>query len=105
MDWAPVWHLNWTTCFTADTPVNPNSMEDEIEQKKQDSEPPAGPPTWVKYMGLSFQLFSIIGGGTWLGWWIHQKSGMNFPLWVLVGCFLSIAIAFYQLLKSTQADK
>ena len=62
-------------------------------------------PVYVKYIGLSFQLFAIIGGGTWLGWWIQQKSEMKFPLWILVGCFASIALAFYQLVKSMQQDK
>lgn len=80
-------------------------MEDGSKLNTEDKKQPAGPPTWVKYIGLSFQLFSIIGGGTWLGWWLHQKSGMEFPLWVLVGCFLSIGVAFYQLLKSIQRDK
>ncbi|MBN7809446.1 AtpZ/AtpI family protein [Algoriphagus sp. H41] len=75
-------------------------------EKSPDKKPQnGGPPTWAKYMGLSFQLFGIIGGGTWLGWWVQQKSAMKFPLWILVGCFASIALAFYQLLKSMQRDK
>ena len=32
---------------------------------------PDGPPTWAKYMGLSFQLFAVIGAGTALGWWVQ----------------------------------
>ena len=76
--------------------------EDKSQEKKKTS---SGAPVYVKYIGLSFQLFAIIGGGTWLGWWIQQKSEMKFPLWVLVGCFVSIAVAFYQLVKSMQQDK
>ncbi|WP_026953069.1 AtpZ/AtpI family protein [Algoriphagus mannitolivorans] len=69
------------------------------------SKPNRETPVYVKYIGLSFQLFAIIGGGTWLGWWIQQKSEMKFPVWILVGCFASIALAFYQLVKSMQQDK
>ncbi|UZD21937.1 AtpZ/AtpI family protein [Algoriphagus halophytocola] len=62
-------------------------------------------PVYVKYIGLSFQLFGVIGAGTWLGWWIQQKSSMKFPVWLLLFCFLSIGIAFYQLYISIRSDK
>jgi hypothetical protein len=62
-------------------------------------------PTWAKYMGLSFQLFAVIGGGTALGWWIQEKSEMKFPVWLLLFCFASIFLAFYQLWKSMQQDR
>ena len=78
-------------------------MEPQNPKKQDKSE--SGAPVYVKYIGLSFQLFTIIGGGTWLGWWIQQKSEMKFPVWVLVFCFASIGIAFYQLIKSMQQDK
>lgn len=59
----------------------------------------------MKYINLSFQLFAIIGAGTWLGWYIQQKSGMKFPLWLLLFCFLSILLAFYQLFVSMKNDE
>jgi hypothetical protein len=62
-------------------------------------------PVYVKYIGLSFQLFGVIGGGTWLGWWLQQKSNMKFPLWLLLFCFASIGVAFYQLWNSIRSDK
>ncbi|MFC3878981.1 AtpZ/AtpI family protein [Algoriphagus namhaensis] len=67
-------------------------------------EKPKGPPIYVKYIGLSFQLFGVIGAGTWFGWWVQQKSEMKFPIWLLLFCFISIIIAFYQLWKSMQRD-
>ncbi|MGM0946896.1 MAG: AtpZ/AtpI family protein [Bacteroidota bacterium] len=70
------------------------------EAKKQ----PFDPPVYVKYIGLSFQLFAVIGGGTWLGWWIQGKSNMKFPLWILLFVFLSIVLAFYQLWTSLKED-
>jgi membrane associated rhomboid family serine protease len=64
-----------------------------------------GTPIYVKYIGLSFQVFGVIGGGTYLGWWIQQRSEMKFPVWLLLFCFLSIAIAFYQLWQSMKQDR
>jgi hypothetical protein len=62
-------------------------------------------PTWVKYMGLSFQLFATIGGGTALGWWIQQQSTLKFPFWILLCSLAAVPIAFYSLWKSMQQDK
>ncbi|MFO7824641.1 MAG: AtpZ/AtpI family protein [Cyclobacterium sp.] len=67
--------------------------------------PQTEPPVYVKYFGLAFQMCAIIGLGTYLGYRLHLKSGMSFPLYLLIGCFLSIAIAFYQLFKSLQSDE
>ncbi|WP_194976181.1 AtpZ/AtpI family protein [Aquiflexum lacus] len=61
--------------------------------------------TYLKYIGLSFQLFTIIGLGTWFGWYVQQKSQMRFPVWLLLFCFLSILIAFYQLFISMKNDE
>lgn len=65
---------------------------------------PSDPPTFLKYIGLSFQLFVIIGGGTWLGWYIQQKSQIKFPVWLLLFCFLSIVISFYNLYVNLKND-
>jgi hypothetical protein len=70
--------------------------------KKKDS---YEPPVYIKYIGLSFQLFAVIGAGTYLGWWIQQKSTMKFPLWLLLFCFLSVGIAFYHLWVQMKQDK
>lgn len=56
-------------------------------------------------MGLSFQLFAMIGGGTVLGWWIQQQSSLKFPFWILLCSFAAVPIAFYSLWKSIQQDK
>ncbi|MDN3603342.1 AtpZ/AtpI family protein [Belliella kenyensis] len=59
---------------------------------------------YIKYIGLSFQLCGIIGLGTWIGWLIQKKSEQDFPVWLLLFCFLSIAIAFYQLFQSLKNE-
>jgi hypothetical protein len=61
-------------------------------------------PTWVKYMGLSFQLCAIIAAGTAFGWWLQEQSAMKFPLWLLLCSFASVGLAFYSLWKSIQQD-
>ncbi|WP_144604599.1 AtpZ/AtpI family protein [Algoriphagus algorifonticola] len=61
--------------------------------------------SFVKYIGLSFQLFGVIGAGTWFGWWLQQKSDMKFPVWILLFSFLSVFVAFYQLWVSMKQDR
>jgi hypothetical protein len=77
---------------------------DQKDSKSNKDKSPGNYPTFVKYIGLSFQLFAIIGGGTWLGWWIQQRSDMEFPVWILFFSFLSVFIAFYQLWLSIKRD-
>jgi len=68
--------------------------------------PPQGnPPIYVKYIGLAFQMCAIIGLGTWAGLEVQKKSQMNFPVWVLLFCFVSIFVAFYQLFRSIKEDE
>jgi uncharacterized membrane protein YfcA len=56
-------------------------------------------------MGLAFQMCAIIGLGTWAGLEVQKKSEMHFPLWLLLFCFVSIFIAFYQLFRSLKEDQ
>ncbi|GAA0877720.1 hypothetical protein GCM10009119_06880 [Algoriphagus jejuensis] len=76
-------------------------MQDGKDKKKEGD----GPPVYVKYIGLSFQLFGIIGAGTYMGYWLQQRSDMKFPLWILLFCFLSVFVAFYQLWLSMKRDR
>jgi hypothetical protein len=62
-------------------------------------------PALFKYLGLSFQMFTVIGLGTALGWYIQSKSQMKFPIWLLLFCFLSIVLAFYQLYVNMKNDE
>lgn len=73
------------------------------EDKKNKKE--GGTPIYVKYIGLAFQLFGIIGAGTFLGWWLDQRSGIKFPIWILVCCFVSVFLAFYQLWMQMKQDR
>lgn len=71
---------------------------------QKNKSPQTDKPVYVKYFGLAFQMMAIIGLGTYLGYLVHIKSGMHFPLWLLIGCFFSIFVAFYQLFKSIRSD-
>lgn len=73
--------------------------------KEENKSPQDSPPTYLKYIGLSFQMITTIGLGTWLGWEIQKKSQINFPVWLLTFCFLSIVISFYQLFASLKNDE
>lgn len=75
------------------------------KRKERKSEGEDGPPVYVKYIGISFQLFGIIAAGTYLGYWIQQRSEMKFPLWILLFCFFSVFVAFYQLWVQMKRDK
>lgn len=76
------------------------TMEDRGKKASQDK-----PPSYVKYIGLAFQMCAVIGLGTWAGLEVQKRSEMSFPLWVLLFCFFSIFIAFYQLFKSVKDDE
>ena len=78
-------------------------MSEETPEK--DKQKTNGTPVYVKYIGLSFQLFGVIGGGTYIGWLIQQRSSIKFPVWLLLFCFISIGIAFYQLWQSMKQDR
>jgi membrane associated rhomboid family serine protease len=73
--------------------------------KEKKSKEDGSTPVYVKYIGLSFQLFGIIGAGTYFGWWLQQRSEMKFPVWILVFCFFSVFVAFYQLWSQMKQDK
>ncbi|WP_460537983.1 AtpZ/AtpI family protein [Echinicola sediminis] len=79
-------------------------MEQERKPLKERKSSQSSYPEYVKYMGLAFQMCAIIGLGTWLGLKVQEKSQMKFPVWLLLFCFLSIALAFYSLFKSLKQD-
>lgn len=57
--------------------------------------------SYLRYSGIGFQMATIIGLGTWGGWWIDQKTGWEFPLFTLVGSLGSVAGAIWILFRVT----
>lgn len=62
-------------------------------------------PIYFKHIGLSLQLFAIIGSGTYFGWWLDQKNQMKFPIWLIVCCFSAVFVAFYHLWVGLKNDR
>lgn len=58
----------------------------------------------MKYIGLAFQMGTIIGLGTWAGLEVQKRSQMHFPVWVLLFFFTAVFISFYQLYRSLKQD-
>lgn len=67
--------------------------------------PKEGTPTYLKYIGVAFQMLVTIGLGLWIGYFFDQKTSWDFPVWLLTGFVLSTSIVFYQLFKSISSDK
>ena len=76
------------------------TMKNKKEKLSQDNG-----PNYVKYIGLAFQMCTIIGLGTWAGLEVQKMSKMHFPVWLLLFCFVSIFISFYQLFRSLKEDQ
>lgn len=61
-------------------------------------------PEYIRFIGLGFQMMTIIALGTWAGYYVDQLNSWNFPVWLLTGCLLSIGVAFYQLFNNLPKD-
>ncbi|EON77323.1 hypothetical protein ADIS_2191 [Lunatimonas lonarensis] len=57
-------------------------------------------PTFTRFIGLAFQMITLIGLGGYFGYLLDARSSSNFPTWLLSGSLLGTIIAFYQLFKS-----
>ena len=82
-------------------PEEEERLQNQTEGAKKEEK---GPPAFLKYIGLSFQLFVTIGLGTYVGWWVQRQSAMKFPLWLVLFCFFSVFVAFYHLWTSIKRD-
>lgn len=57
----------------------------------------------LKYSSLGFQMAITIGLGAWLGSYLDEKNQTEKPYYTIVIILLSIAIAFYQVIKEVTA--
>lgn len=75
----------------------------EIKQQvdpTMSADPKDPKPTYQRFISLAFQMVAVIGVGGYLGHLADERSPSDFPTWLLLGTFLGIAVAFYQLFKS-----
>jgi hypothetical protein len=61
-------------------------------------------PDYIRFIGVAFQMMTIIALGTWVGYYFDQKNSIVFPVWLLTGCLIATGVAFYQLFKSLPKD-
>ncbi len=69
---------------------------DQKKQKRSNS--------YLKYSGLGFQFFGVIGISAWLGWWLDQFLYFKFPAFLMGFVFLSFFAMMYKLYKSIKED-
>ncbi|MEL6560329.1 MAG: AtpZ/AtpI family protein [Bacteroidota bacterium] len=75
------------------------------EQKKnQHSKPDKKQNQALKYSGLAFQLFAVIGIGSYAGYWLDGYFGNKIPYLLLVFVFLSTGAALYSVYKRLPKD-
>jgi F0F1-type ATP synthase assembly protein I len=55
---------------------------------------------FIRYSNLAFEMFAIIGAGTWLGWFIDNWLELKFPVFILI-CMTCAVIGaiFYAIRK------
>ena len=54
---------------------------------------------YAKYSSMGFQMVVIIGGGVWGGYMLDQWVGWKFPLFIVLGSLVSVALAIYFAIK------
>ena len=60
--------------------------------------------SFLKYSGLAMQMALTIGVATWLGYWIDQRLGFEFPLFMLLLMLVSLGGILYRLIKNIQDE-
>lgn len=54
---------------------------------------------YARYSSLAFQMFVIIGAGTFGGYKLNQWAGLEFPVFTLIFSVLSVVLAIYFAIK------
>jgi len=54
---------------------------------------------YAKYSSMGFQMVVIIGGGVWGGYLLDHMIGWKFPIFIVLGSILSVAVAIYFAIK------
>ena len=60
---------------------------------------PAPPNQYLKYSGMVFQLFVLLGVGAWLGQYLDKKLHTPDPYFTILFILLFTAGFFYKLVK------
>ena len=58
----------------------------------------------LRYSGLAFQLFAVIGLGSYAGYWLDGYMGNKVPYMLLIFMLVSTTLALYSLYKKLPKD-
>lgn len=64
----------------------------------------AGPPAYLRYSGLAFEMVATIGLATYGGYLLDDYMGLKFPVFLLSFAMLSLAGSMYLLIKRLPKD-
>jgi hypothetical protein len=51
---------------------------------------------------LAFQLFAVIGIGTWFGYWLDGRMQLQVPIFTFIGALLSLTAVIVYLIRQTK---
>ena len=79
-------------------PAAETSGEPSAEEKK------AGPPAYLKFTGIAFEMVATIGVATYGGYLLDNFLNLKFPVFLLSFAMLSLAGSLYLLYKRLPGD-
>lgn len=76
-------------------------MKTREKDKRKDPDQEGKKPLdqYVRYSAIGFQMAAIIGGGTYLGYWLDKKNQNDFPIYTLILALFSIFAALYLVIR------
>jgi F0F1-type ATP synthase assembly protein I len=68
-----------------------------MEQKQKNNS--EGLKSYARYSSIVIEMLVIIGGGTWGGHLLDEKSSREFPLFTLLFSLIAVAIALFIVIR------
>lgn len=53
-----------------------------------------------RYMGLGAQMMATLAAATWLGYFLDEKTGWKFPLFIIILPLLALIFSLWKLIKA-----
>jgi F0F1-type ATP synthase assembly protein I len=73
-------------------------MEDQSQKQRKNSNP------LLRYAGLAFQMMASLGLGVFAGYWIDQRTGWHFPVFMIIFSLLALTLILWQIIKDTRRN-
>lgn len=84
--------------------LNPESAGEIPGKDSAADEKKAGPPAYLKFTGIAFEMVATIGVATYGGYLLDAFLNLKFPLFLLSFAMLSLAGSLYLLYKRLPGD-